>query len=156
MKKMNNFIKILTDNRTILIMNSDKKDIRWEQRFSNYLKALSQLQKFIDKGELSELEKQGIIQSFEYTYELAWNVMKDFLEYKGQTDIFGSRDAIRKAFQLNMIDDGEGWMEMYKSRTKTSHTYNEETADEIYNAIINFYFNLFLKFKDKMKNYLKN
>ena len=153
---MNNFIKILTDNRTILIMNSDKKDIRWEQRFSNYLKALSQLQKFIDKGELSELEKQGIIQSFEYTYELAWNVMKDFLEYKGQTDIFGSRDAIRKAFQLNMIDDGEGWMEMYKSRTKTSHTYNEETADEIYNAIINFYFNLFLKFKDKMKNYLKN
>jgi len=61
----------------------ENKDIRWEQRFSNYQKALAQLQKFIDKGRLSELEKQGLVKAFEYTYELAWNTLKDFLEYQG-------------------------------------------------------------------------
>ena len=83
------------------------KDIRWQQRFANFRKALSQLRKFVDKGELTELEEQGAIQAFEYTYELGWLVLKDFLEYQGLTDIFGSRDAIRKAFQAGLIEDGE-------------------------------------------------
>lgn len=73
------------------------------------------MRKFIDKGELSELEEQGLVKAFEYTYELAWTTLKDFLEYRGQTDIYGSRDAIRKAFQLNLIDDGESWMDMLKT-----------------------------------------
>lgn len=124
-------------------MISENKDIRWEQRFVNYKKALSQLQKFINKGELSELEEQGLVKAFEYTYELAWTTLKDFLEYRGQTDIYGSRDAIRKAFQLNLIDDGENWMDMLKSRNKTSHTYNKETAEEICQAIKDIYYSLF-------------
>lgn len=128
------------------------QDIRWEQRFSNYKKALAQLQKFIDKGELSELEKQGLIKAFEYTYELAWNTLKDFLEYHGQTEIFGSRDAIRKAFQLNLIDDGENWMDMLKSRNQTSHTYNEDTAVEISEAIINVYYSLFKHLETKLEH----
>lgn len=110
-------------------------DIRWEQRFSNYKKAYAQLQKFLEKAELSELEKQGLIKAFEYTYELAWNSLKDFLEYNGQNDIFGSRDTIRKAFQLNLIEDGDKWMEMLQSRNKTSHTYNEETVFFVKNII---------------------
>ncbi len=126
------------------------QDIRWEHRFSKYQKALAQLQKFIDKGELSELEKQGLIKAFEYTYELAWNSLKDFLEYRGQTDIFGSRDTFRKAFQLNLIDDGENWMDMLKSRNKTSHTYNEETAEEISETIVNVYFLLFKQLESKL------
>ncbi len=126
------------------------QDIRWEQRFSNYKKALAQLQKFIDKAELSELEKQGLIKAFEYTYELAWNSLKDFLEYNGQTDIFGSRDTFRKAFQLNLIDDGENWMSMLKSRNQTSHTYNEETADEISETIVNVYYFLFKQLESKL------
>lgn len=121
----------------------ENKDIRWEQRFVNYKKALSQLQKFINKGELSELEEQGLVKAFEYTYELAWTTLKDFLEYRGQTDIYGSRDAIRKAFQLNLIDDGENWMDMLKSRNKTSHTYNKETAEEICQAVKDIYYSLF-------------
>jgi nucleotidyltransferase substrate binding protein (TIGR01987 family) len=129
------------------------EDIRWKQRFSNYQKALNQLQKFIDKGELSELEEQGLIKSFEYTYELAWNTLKDFLEFKGQSDIFGSRDAIRKAFQLGIIEDGEGWMDMLKSRNKTSHTYNEETAKEISKAVITFYYKLFKKLNEKLEKF---
>ena len=103
-------------------MTTKNKDIRWEQRFANYQKALSRLQKFIDKGELSELEEQGLIKAFEYTYELAWNTLKDFLGNRGQTDIYGSRDAIRKAFESGLIDDGESWMDMLASRNKTSHT----------------------------------
>ncbi|MCD6271310.1 MAG: nucleotidyltransferase substrate binding protein [Deltaproteobacteria bacterium] len=127
------------------------KDIRWEQRFANYLKALTRLQKFIDKGALSELEEQGLIKAFEYTYELAWNTMKDFLEYKGQTDIYGSRDAIRKAFELGLIDDGENWMDMLKSRNKTSHTYNEETAREISKAVVEVYYSLLTQLKAKLE-----
>ncbi len=131
-----------------------ERDVRWKQRFANFKKALSQLRKFVDKGELSELEEQGAIQAFEYTYELAWLVLKDFLEYQGQTDIFGSRDAIKKAFQTGLITDGEKWMDAYVSRTKTSHTYNEETAKEVVAAVINDYFELFTTLERKMESLL--
>jgi nucleotidyltransferase substrate binding protein (TIGR01987 family) len=127
-------------------------DIRWKQRYSNYQKALSQLQKFVDKGELSELEELGLIKAFEYTHELAWNTLKDFLEFQGQSGIYGSRDAIQKAFQLNLIEDGEGWMDMLKSRNRTSHTYNQETAREISQAVITQYFPLFQKLNNKLKS----
>ncbi|MCB0193639.1 MAG: nucleotidyltransferase substrate binding protein [Anaerolineae bacterium] len=133
-------------------MRDDTKDIRWEQRFSNYQKALAQLQKFIDKGDLSELEEQGLIKAFEYTYELAWKTLKDFLEYRGQTDIYGSRDAFRKAFSLDLISEGENWMDMLVSRNKTSHTYNEETAKEIAQAIVNVYHPLFVQLQAKLES----
>lgn len=127
------------------------EDIRWKQRFSNYNKALNQLSKFVVKGDLNELEEQGLIKSFEYTYELAWNTLKDFLEYQGQTDIYGSRDTIRKAFQLGLIEDGDGWMEMLKNRNRTSHTYNEETAREINDSVVKKYFSLFQLLKTKLE-----
>jgi nucleotidyltransferase substrate binding protein (TIGR01987 family) len=124
-----------------------QQDIRWQQRFSNYKKALAQLKKFIDKGDLSELEKQGLVKAFEYTYELAWNTIKDFLEYQGKVDIIGSRDTFREAFTENIIIDGEEWMNMLKSRNLTIHTYNQETADEIYDKVFNSYFQLFCDLK---------
>jgi nucleotidyltransferase substrate binding protein (TIGR01987 family) len=127
-----------------------EQDIRWQQRFSNFKKALSQLKKFIEKGELSELEEQGLIKTFEYTYELAWNTMKDFLLFKGQTEIYGSRDAVRKAFQLDLIKDGEAWMDMLKKRNLTTHTYNRDTAEEVVNAVVQSYYPLFLAFESKM------
>ena len=117
-----------------------KKDIRWEQRFSNYRKALKKLSQAIDytkedlKGRkvdidsedadevLDEIIKEGLIQRFEYTYEMAWNVMKDYAFYQGNADITGSRDAIRYAFSSNIISNGDLWMDMIKSRIKTSHT----------------------------------
>ncbi len=129
------------------------EDLRWKQRFSNYQKALGQLQKFVDKGALSELEEQGLIKAFEYTYELAWSTLKDFLEFRGQSDLFGSRDAIQKAFQLNLIEDGEGWMDMLKSRNRTSHSYNQETAREISNAVTTVYYALFQKLNKKLANF---
>lgn len=130
----------------------ENQDIRWIQRFSNYKKAFSQLKKFIDKGELNELEQQGLIQAFEYTYELAWNTIKDFYENQGEINIQGSRDAFRLAFNRGLIENGDIWMDMVKNRTKTSHTYNEETANEIANAITNSYFALFLTLKDTFEH----
>jgi nucleotidyltransferase substrate binding protein (TIGR01987 family) len=129
----------------------ENQNIRWVQRFSNYKKAFSQLKKFIDKGKLNELEQQGLIQAFEYTYELAWNTIKDFYENQGEINIQGSRDAFRLAFNRGLIENGDIWLDMVKSRTKTSHTYNEETANEIANAITNSYFNLFLTLKDTLE-----
>lgn len=133
-----------------------KEDIRWKQRFSNFNKALIQLQKFIDKGELSELEAQGLVKAFEYTYKLAWNTIKDFLEFSGQSDIYGSRDAIRKGFQLGLITDGDGWMDMLKSKNQTSHTYNEDTARQINNAVVTRYYDLFIRLRTKFEQLSAN
>lgn len=128
-----------------------KHDIRWKQRFNNYSKALDQLTKFIEKGELSELEKQGMIQAFEYTYELAWNTMKDYFEDQGETNIFGSRDAFRLAFKRGLIENGEAWMAMITSRSLTTHTYNEETAEEIANDIAVVYFQEFVALRSRLE-----
>lgn len=128
----------------------NQEDIRWIQRFNNFSKALSQLRKFITKGELNELEEQGLIQAFEYTYELAWNSIKDYFESQGETNINGSRDAFRLAFRRGIIAEGDVWMDMIKSRTLTSHTYNEDIARQIALDISEKYF---LEF-DKLHNTL--
>jgi nucleotidyltransferase substrate binding protein (TIGR01987 family) len=135
-------------------MTSDK-DIRWEQRFSNFNKALSKLSEAVllnQERELSELEKQGLIQAFEYTHELAWKVMQDYLIHQGYTEIRGSRDATREAFRIELVKDGDNWMEMIKKRNLTSHTYNEETSEEIYQNIIEDFHPLFIEFQKVMES----
>lgn len=128
------------------------QDIRWIQRLNHDAKALGQLTKFIEKGELNDLEEQGLIQAFEYTYELAWNTLKDYFESQGETDIHGSRDAFRLAFRRGLIEDGETWMDMIKSRTMTAHTYNEEVARQIAAAVIHYYFAEFVGLQAKMES----
>lgn len=132
------------------------QDIRWQQRLANFRDALRQLQKFIDKGDLSELEQQGLIKAFEYTYELAWTTLKNYLEYQGETELFGSRDAIRKAYQVGLITDGDIWMDMLKSRNKTSHIYNQETATEIASAIFSEYHPAFVAFLERMSGLVQD
>ena len=129
-----------------------QNDIRWKQRFYNYQKALVQLTKFIKKGELSELEEQGIIKAFEYTYELGWKVIKDYYEEQGEVSIQGSRDALRLAFQRGLITDGDNWMNMIKSRIASVHTYNLEVAQQINQDIHDIYFQLFIELKEKMES----
>jgi len=131
----------------------EPKDVRWHQRFNNYNKALSQLSKFINKGQLNEFEEQGLIKSFEYTYELAWNTIKDFYEGQGETGIQGSLDAIRMAYNRGLIENGDKWMNMVQSRIRTAHTYNEETADEIAAEIIYSYHDLFVTFQRTMEGF---
>ena len=132
-----------------------KEDIRWEQRFVNFEKALSQLKKFILKRKLSDLEEQGLIKSFEYTFELGWKTLKDYLFYQGQLDLMGSRDTIRESFKLGLIKDGEGWMDMLESRNQTSHSYNEKTAQEIVHAIFKDYYRLFTDLKKMMRKIIR-
>jgi nucleotidyltransferase substrate binding protein (TIGR01987 family) len=109
-------------------------DVRWKQRFQNYKKALSQLRFAIElsgKRELSVLEQQGLIQSFEYTHELAWKTLKDFLENRGALDLYGSRDVTRMAFSNGLLHDGEIWMEMIQCRNQTTHLYDETLVAQI-------------------------
>lgn len=131
-------------------MTANAQDIRWIQRFNHFSKALGQLRKFIQKGKLNELEEQGLIQAFEYTYELTWNTLKDYLESQGETEIYGSRSAFRLSFQRGLIEDGETWMDMVRSRTLTSHTYNEEIAKQIANDVSRKYFPQFMKLYEKL------
>lgn len=129
------------------------QDIRWQQRLSNYHKALAQLEHAVMlsvQRELSDLEKQGMIQAFEFTHELAWSCLKDFLEYKGQSEIYGSRDATRKAFELQLIEDGDAWMSMIQSRNRSSHTYNQKVMAEIIDEITGSYCPLFRTLADKL------
>ena len=129
-------------------------DIRWLQRLENYTKALSNLTEAVElatQRPLSNLEKQGLIQSFEFTHELAWNVMKDYFSYQGNPSITGSRDAVRGAFSKNLITNGEVWMSMIKSRNQTSHTYNQGIADEITDLILQCYHAEFMSFLQSMQ-----
>ena len=146
-----------------------EQDIRWEQRFSNFVKALRKLSQaveyikhnFIDKDEpiddsdlgyvLDEMIKEGLIQRFAYTHELAWNVMKDYATFQGNPNVGGSRDATREAFQLKLVSEGKIWMDMIGSRNETLHTYNEETADEIYSKVMKEYYPAFLEFQKNME-----
>lgn len=140
----------------------ETKDIRWVQRLSNYDKAVARLQnaaKIIAtekqlSGDADDLLKEGLVQRFEYTQELAWKVMKDYEEYQGYTDVQGSRDAIRKALQMGIIEDAT-WMNTISSRNITSHCYDEEEFNMVFNQIIHDYLPIFCKFSEKM-NSVKN
>ncbi|MBE0451874.1 MAG: nucleotidyltransferase substrate binding protein [Clostridia bacterium] len=129
-------------------------DVRWQQRFSNYKRALTQLNDAValmSQRPLSNLEKQGVIQAFEFTHELAWKTMKDFLESKGNTEIYGSKDAARQSFKYGLILDGEVWMHMILSRNLTSHTYNEKTVDDIIESVADEYIFAFMDLKSKLE-----
>ncbi len=119
------------------------KDIRWIQRFNHFLKAFVQLREAVELSRqrpLSRLEEQGLIQAFEFTHELAWNTLKDFLESRGVQNLYGSKDSTRKAFEAGLLENGAAWMDMIQSRNLTSHTYDEATATRIASAIRNTYF----------------
>lgn len=123
-------------------------DVRWKQRFENFQKAFGTLTAAVTLARtrtLSDLEDQGMIQGFEFTHELAWCVLKDYLEYKGFSGIIGSRDATRLAFNNALIEDGEVWMDMIKARNQTSHTYNENVAAQITADITGSFFPAFEK-----------
>jgi len=128
------------------------QDIRWIQRYKHFIKAFLQLKgamKLNQQRPLSKLEEQGLIQAFEFTHELAWNTIKDFLENRGVVNLYGSKDATREAFKTGLIENGEVWMDMIKSRNLTSHTYDEAIASHIVSAILNNYIAEFESFKIK-------
>jgi len=131
------------------------QDIRWHQRFANFKKAFNLLKDAVDLDEYSELEREGLIQRFEYTYELAWNTIKDFLENQGYQNITGSKDAIRQAFQSGLITDAEKWFDIIESRKLSSHTYDEDKAVEIANKVKEDYFYVFKEIVGRLEKELE-
>ena len=127
-------------------------DVRWRQRFQSFCKTFGKLSEASDlakQRKLSELEQQGLIQAFEFTHELAWNTLKDFLESRRATSRYGSKDATCEAFRRDLIENGEEWMAMIQSRNRSSHTYNEKTANEIAAAILGSFVKEFQNFHAK-------
>ena len=126
-------------------------DIRWQQRFSNYNRALAQLETFADPPALNEREQQGLIKAFEYTFELAWNRLRDLLRSQGDTTLLGSRDTLREAFRLGLIDAGESWILMIQDRNLTNHSDNRTTADAIAAQVLNNYLPCFQQLSQRLK-----
>ena len=127
----------------------NNKDIRWIQRFNNYRNALARLGAAIRLNEerpLSDLEEQGLIQGFEFTYDLAWKTLQDLLRHHNRpNDNGGPAIIIKQALADGFIKDEEGWKELKKSRELTSHTYDDEMADEIATKIIEVFYGLFIQ-----------
>ena len=127
------------------------EDIRWQQRFANYQRALEQLETFFEPPALNLREQQGLIKAFETTFELAWNSLRDLLRSQGNASLLGSRDTLREAFRLGLVEDGETWMLMIQDRNLTSHTYNRSTAEAIAANIATRYLPYFQNLHTRLK-----
>jgi nucleotidyltransferase substrate binding protein (TIGR01987 family) len=130
-----------------------QKDIRWKQRFDNYRKALARLKEnvnYLSTKKLSDMEEQGLIKSFEFTYELAWKTMKDYLEYMGINGTIGSKGTFREAFKAELILNGQTWIDMINDRNLSAHTYDDTIKNELIKNIVYMYYNEFLNFEKKM------
>ena len=147
-------------------------EIKWQERFFNFKAALDKLviavevlKDSIDYEEedeeeeegaeaIDEMLKEGLIHRFEYTCELAWNVMKDYAEFKGSTDIKDARSAIAEAVKLELTVSADVWIDIIENRKLITQTYNPETADEIYDKIVNSYYPALLAFEQKMDSFI--
>jgi len=130
----------------------EDQDIRWMQRFQNFEKALSHLDVALQLKDPDILQKAGIIQFFEMSYELAWNTIKDYLEMQGFFDVKSPSDAFKKAFEIGLIEDGHSWMDLLLDRNLTSHAYYEEKATEVEKLIHQKYYPLLHQLYLTLKN----
>jgi nucleotidyltransferase substrate binding protein (TIGR01987 family) len=131
------------------------EDIRWIQRFNNYRKALARLGEAValaEERDLSDLEQQGLIQGFEFTFDLAWKTLQDYLRYhKRPNDNGGPNVIIEQALADGIIKGDEVWKAMKKSRDLTSHSYDGETADDIAENILDTYHGLFIQLETRLR-----
>ena len=114
------------------------KEIRWKQRFENFDKSYKLLKKYSNQEITTELERAGIIQFFEMTFELAWKVLKDYLESEGYM-VKSPRETVKQAFQIGLIDNGHIWIDALSNRNLATHTYDEELATKMTSEILNAY-----------------
>ena len=133
-----------------------QSNIRWQQRFENYSKALAQLANAVEEYSDTTLDiiKEGVVQRFEFTHELAWKVMKDYLEHEGIQNITGSRSAARKAFNVGLVEDGQVWMDMIETRNVTVHAYRHSILETEFSRIINDYYPALRAFHSTMQEHL--
>jgi nucleotidyltransferase substrate binding protein (TIGR01987 family) len=138
--------------------DANTSDVRWKQRFDHYRKAFTDLRlaaSLAQERDLTDLEMKGVIQTFEFVHELAWKVLKDYLEEHGIIGLIGSKDTIRQSFQKGLIADGEVWLEMIKARNLTLHTYHSETAKEVARDTLERFYPAFLELKNTFDRILE-
>ena len=126
------------------------EDVRWKQRYANFQKAIRQLTEFIEKPELNKFEAQGLIQCFEYTFELAWKTAKDYLEAQGFT-VKSPRQTIQTAFQFELIADGHVWIDALEKRNLMAHTYDENTTKAAEGLIREKYYSMLKALHDELE-----
>lgn len=127
------------------------REIRWKQRFQNLEKSLGFLEQAIAIEDPDIIQKAGLIQFFEISFELTWNVMKEYLEEQGFQDIRSPRDTIKKAFETELITNGHIWLQTLQNRNLTSYAYDEETADRVVKEISTIYHPLLKEVYNKLK-----
>ena len=129
-------------------------DIRWKQRFANFSKAMGHLENALQIPEPDMVQKAGIIQFFEMSFELAWDMVKDYLEEQGFVDIKSPRGALKKAFEVNILENGHEWMELLQDRNLTAHTYDEQKATDMEHLIQDKYFPILKELLESFKQKL--
>lgn len=131
-------------------------NIRWKQRFQNFEKAYLLLNEIADRDidSFSQLEKEGVVKRFEIIIELSWKVLKDYLENEGYDNVKNGKQAIRQAFQDEIITDAEDWMKALQQRNLTSHTYDDDILDETLNFIIDEFYPIVRDLYQKLKQEL--
>jgi nucleotidyltransferase substrate binding protein (TIGR01987 family) len=112
------------------------QDVRSKQRFENFKKALKQYESAAATENLSQLEAEGLIQRFEYTFELAWKCLQDLLFERGYSNVRGPRPVIEQSFKDGLLQDGVLWLEMLKARNETTHLYEETILKAITQKVI--------------------
>ena len=127
------------------------QDIRWKQRLHNFNKAMLHLEDALKIEQPDLVQKAGIIQLFEMSFELAWKLLKDFLEEQGFQDVKSPRAALKKAFEVGLLTDGHAWMDLLVDRNLTVHTYDEEKATEMEALIDQKYFPIMKELLDQFK-----
>ena len=126
-------------------------DVRWKQRLSNLTKSLAHLAQAVEIDTPSIIQQAGTIQFFEMSFELAWKTLKDYLEEEGFVDVKSPKATIKKAFEVELITDGHLWLEALENRNLAAHTYDDETAQEIYELICHSYFPLLETLKETLE-----
>lgn len=134
----------------------------WLQQFSDYRKAFAKLiiaitifkpneEENLELEDIEDLLKEGLIKRFEYTHELAWNVMKDYAAFRGNTKIKGAKDSTIEGYKMGLISNADEWMAMLVSRKEAMLLFNENAVEDIFEKILESYYLLFLKFEEKME-----
>jgi nucleotidyltransferase substrate binding protein (TIGR01987 family) len=150
------FLPYLQGNYLILqkrIENMEEKQPKWHERLKTFQNALVRLTEVIEidkQRPLNQFECDSLIKRFEFSYEMAWKLLMSYEKESGIGELLGSKDVIRKAFSMSLIDNGEAWLEMVEDRNKTSHLYDEEMAADVIDEIIHTYHPLFNELLQKM------
>lgn len=126
-------------------------DIRWQQRLSNYRRAVHNLEQALEQASYNDLERQGLIKGFELCYELAWKTLQDLLQARGYVDTTGPKPVIRQAFRDGLVNDGEQWMDLLEARNLAAHVYDEARARDLETRIRGRFASVFRELLDKLE-----